>query len=216
MKIKKLFIFVIFLANCNSLVELRKQEFTTPVKPEDIKTGCYRQVGVFEAIYKIEREIVYEPETSVIETIPARKETIEEQILERDPYTSCSYNGDIVFCQEYPATFKTVKIEIDYPAYVKTIQTSAVKKIINKPVLVQTERPDIRKVVCPHDATPERIKKLQSRLKRLKIDPGPTDGKLYESTMKAIKNYEIQKGFKEEEQSGADYIMQKTFDILSK
>lgn len=216
--IKSLFvsIFVLLFANCNSLVELRKQEFTAPVKPDEIKSGCYRQVGTIKAVYTTKTETVLVPSTSIVETVPAHKEVQEEKVLEREAYTSCSYNGDIVFCKQNPAAYKTIKIEIEYPAHVKTIQTSEVQKIISKPILVQPEKPDIRKIVCPEEVTSARVKRIQENLKNAGNDPGSMDGKLYKTTMKAIRDYEIKKGFKEEEQSGEDFIMQRTFDILSK
>jgi hypothetical protein len=220
MKTKSLFIFILtlvwFVTSCNSTVSLRRQEFTTPVKPEEIVTGCYRQVGVIPAIYKTKTDTMHEAASTITEAVPARKETVEEKILERDAYMSCSYNGDIVFCQQIPAAYRVLNIEIEYPAHVRTVQTSEVRKIITKPILVEQERPDIRQVVCPDDATPERIKKLQENLTKFRYNPGPTDGVLYKTTMKAIRDYEIKKGFKAEEQSGEDFIMQKTFTILSR
>lgn len=143
-------------------------------------------------------------------------EAFQEEDLERPAYNSCSYNGDILFCKEIPPAYKDITVVIEHPAYNKTISTPEVRKTILRPTLVEPERPDIRNILCPDLATPSLIQKMQLNLKRAGFDPGADNGILYRSTMNAIRDYEIKNGFKPDERSSDDFIMQNTVNILGK
>ncbi|HMV45243.1 MAG TPA: peptidoglycan-binding domain-containing protein [Leptospiraceae bacterium] len=207
---------IIFILNCNSIVQLRNQKTTASINPEDVSPGCYRQVGMTPPVYKETTTTEVEKGSSKTETIEGKKETINEKVLERPAYNSCSYNGDILFCKEVPAVYKNVTMTVEYPSYTKTIIIPDVQKTISKPVLVSPEKPDVRNVLCPEKATPTLIKRFQVNLKSAGFDPGAEDGQLHTSTMNAIRQYEIKNGFEVAERSGEDYIMQKTADILGK
>lgn len=206
----------VFVLNCNSVVELRNQKTSAAVRPEEVNPGCYRQVGTLQPVYKNVPTTEVEPGGSVTENIPAKKDSFTEKIMERPAYKSCSYNGDILFCKEIPPSYKDITVVIDYPAYNKTITTPEVRKTILRPTLVEPERPDIRNILCPDLATVPLIRKMQNSLKRAGFDPGADNGILYRSTMNAIREYEIKNGFKPEERSGDDFIMQNTVNTLSK
>lgn len=203
------FVSLLFLVSCASIVELRDQKLTSSVKPEEVRPGCYRQVGIKPAVFRAEPEVIVEKPTTLTEEIPAKRETIQEEILEKEAHTSCSYNGDIVYCKEVPAKYRTVDVEIEYPAYTKV--TTVPGRIIRKPVLLEGEKPDIREVICPEKATPVVIKRIQLTLKRAGLDPGGDDGRLYKKTMDAIHDYEKRKGL---DVSGDDFIYMKTIKAM--
>lgn len=213
MKTIPILLMIVFIINCNSLIELRssKHQF-----PHDVKAGCYRQVGMLKAVYKDVATTEVKPSFAETEMVPASKDTKKEKIVEQEGYNSCSYNGDILFCKEVPTKYKEVTVYIEHPAYTKTIQTPEIQVSTIRPTVVEPEKPDIRSVLCPEYATSSLIRKMQESLKNAGFDPGDMDGKLYKSTMNAIKEYEIRKGFKVEERSGDDFIMQNTVNILTK
>ena len=204
----------LFIWNCNSIVQLRNSKTETAVRPEEVRPGCYRQVGMLPAVYNNVTMTEVQPGYSETEEVPASQEKKVEKILERPAFNSCSYNGDILFCKEVPAVYKDVTVIIDYPAYKKTIVTPEVKKTVLRPTLVSQERADIRNILCPDKATVSLIQKIQANLRKAGYDPGADDGLLHISTMNAIREYERRNGFKQEERSGEDFIMQSTVNIL--
>lgn len=209
-----LLLIILIISNCNSVVQLRNSKTTAAINPEDVSPGCYRQVGMTPAVYKDTTTTEVEKGGSTTETIQGKKETTTEKILERPAYNSCSYNGDILFCKEIPAAYKDVTTTVEFPSYQKTIIIPDVRKTITKPTMVSPEKPDVRNILCPEKATPTLIKRFQANLKSAGFDPGADDGQLHVSTMNAIRQYEIKKGFEVSERSGEDFIMQKTADIL--
>lgn len=217
MKHKSLFIIIIifFFTNCRSFVSLRDQALTSNVKAEEVKPGCYRQIGTISAVFKPHQEIVVEPASFTTEEVPARKETIVEKVIDKEGYNSCNYNGDIVYCREIPTTYKNITTEIEYPAYTKITQIPAINKVFIRPVLVEAEKPDIREVLCPAKATPVLIQRIQEYLKRSGFDPGETDGRLDKKTIRAIHRYEESLGLRGSDISGDDYIYIKTIKSIT-
>ena len=96
---------------------------------------------------------------------------------------------------EIPAEYKTIKVrKLVKPAEQKRIDIPAVVETVAKKVKVSDERMEWRSVLCETNMTPSIMTELQKALKAAGFDPGPIDGSIGAQTMRAVDDYQREKG----------------------
>ena len=96
---------------------------------------------------------------------------------------------------EIPAEYTTVKVrKLIKPADRKRIEIPAVVEKVSKQVKVSDERLEWRSVLCETNMTPRILTDLQNALKAAGYNPGPVDGQIGAQTMRAVDDYQRDKG----------------------
>ncbi len=124
--------------------------------------------------------------TICLRETPAKMATVEQRKVK----TAASISE-----VEIPAEYKTVKVnKLVKPAEQKRIDIPAVIETVAKKVKVADERMEWRSVLCETNMTPRIMTDLQKALKAAGFDPGPIDGSIGAQTMRAVDNFQRQKG----------------------
>lgn len=115
---------------------------------------------------------------------PAEYETITRQIVEVPAATEVA---------EVPARYETIEVQrLVSPANERRIEIPARTKTVTSQVQVAPSRLEWRKVLCEANMTPRIISSLQRALQREGFDPGPIDGVIGRTTMRAVERYQTE------------------------
>jgi len=115
---------------------------------------------------------------------PAEFETVTRQIVAKPAVTEIT---------EVPARYRTMEVaRLVAPANERRIEIPARTKTVTSQVQVAPSRLEWRKVLCEANMTPRIISSLQRALQREGFDPGPIDGVIGQTTMRAIERYQTE------------------------
>ena len=135
---------------------------------------------------------------------PAEFETVTTQVV-AEPATS--------EVSEVPARYRSVEVQrLVTPADERRIEIPARTKTVTSQVQVAPSRLEWRKVLCETNMTPGIITSLQRALKREGFDPGPIDGVVGRTTMRAVERYQTER---ELDRGGITYETLKELEVQS-
>ena len=157
------------------------------VEKLDNNTGEIMCLVEVPAEYKtIRRKVLETPASTRTEVVPAEYETIRRQQL---------VSESRVVTETVPAEYKTIrKQQIVTPA--RTVRTTipAEYETVETTVKVADGRMEWTLVLCEVNATREVIAELQRALAREGYKPGKIDGILGQNTLRAVRNYQVDRG----------------------
>ena len=142
---------------------------------------------VIPAEYRtVERRVVDTPATTRKIPVAAVTQTITRQVVDRP----ASFREEST-----PAVYRTVTRQvIDQPASSREIDVPAQYDTIRYSVKTADARTENRAILCETNATPTKIMEIQRALSAAGFNPGPINGSLRESTMRAVNGYQQSKG----------------------
>ena len=115
---------------------------------------------------------------------PAEYETVVRQVVETPASTSVA---------EVPARYRTIEVQrLVAPANERRIEIPARTRTVTSQVQVAPSRLEWRKVLCEANITPRIVSSLQRALQREGFDPGPIDGVIGQTTMRAIERFQTE------------------------
>lgn len=142
-----------------------------------------QEVITIPAEYRtVTRQVVDTPASTRDIEIPAQYETVQRQVVDK-PATV----REEVVAAEYDSISYQV---VDTPPSVKEIAVAAEYETLTYKVKVSEPSTQRREILCETNATPDKIREIQSALKNAGYDPGPIDGVIRSQTMKAVNAYQ--------------------------
>jgi Putative peptidoglycan binding domain len=175
-----------------------------------VKTAASTQEVVIPAVYKTVTRQVVDQEAStreiavpaqyatvsrkVVDTapsareipVPAKMQTLAHQVVDREA---------AIREEAVPAVYKTVTRQlVDQPAGTREVDVPAVYQSLSRQVKVADASTEWRSILCEVNATPTKIREIQTALKAAGYNPGQLDGVVHTSTMRAVNDYQAAKG----------------------
>ncbi|MDR1728602.1 MAG: peptidoglycan-binding protein [Acidobacteriota bacterium] len=145
-----------------------------------------REVAVPAVTRSVERRVVDVPATTRQIPVPAQTERIERRVIDKP----ATFREEVV-----PAEYKTIeRMVVDTPASTREVVVPAQYETISYQVKVADAEVVRRAVLCETNATPAKIREIQTALRAAGFDPGAIDGTLRAATMSAVRRYQQAKG----------------------
>lgn len=130
----------------------------------------------------VTRERVKTPATTRERQIEAVTRKVQRQVL-KTPATTREV--------EVPAEYQTVKVQrVITPARQQTVEVPAEYDTVQRTVLASPAHEEWRQVLCAANATPDNVRALQDALRTAGYDPGPSNGRIDASTLRALRDYQ--------------------------
>lgn len=121
-----------------------------------------------------------------LKEIPAKYKTFQKRVV-KSPAT--------IEKKTIPAVYKTIKVnKLISKAAEKRTKVPAEYKTVSKRLKVGDERLEWRQVLCETNMNKSIIAQLQKSLKNAGFNPGPADGILGRGTLRAVDNYQLDRG----------------------
>lgn len=160
---------------------------TGPIQRIDDTTGEIMCLVEVPATYKtIKKRILKTPATTKTKEFPAKYETVKKRVIDQPATTKTV---------AIPEKYGTVKVvELAEPAQEKRIPVPAKYAEVKHTELVADGKMQWREILCETNTTPQRVAKIQTALKSAGFDPGPIDGDVGASTMRAVNAFQQSKG----------------------
>jgi hypothetical protein len=134
----------------------------------------------------VTRRVEATPATTKTITIPAVSKTITKTVVDTPAST---YEVAV------PAVYKTVKVTKEVtPPQESVVAIPAEYSKVAQTKTISEGSHEWRSILCETNATPATIKSLQSALDKAGYNPGPIDGIVRTSTMRAVNAYQKAKG----------------------
>lgn len=164
---------------------------TGPIQRIDDTTGEIMCLVEIPATYKtITKQVLKTPATTRERTTPARYETVTKRVVDQPATTKTI---------DIPAQYKTITVvEQTKPAEQRRIPIPAKYTTVSSQKLVKSGEMQWREILCETNTTPDRIVKIQTALMKAGFNPGPIDGTLGSSTMRAVNAFQRSKGLPED------------------
>jgi len=158
-----------------------------PMERLDNATGEIMCLVEIPAKYRtVTKTVMVKPPATVEVKIPAEYKTVRRQVMVTPPTTKTV---------EIPAEYSTVKVrKLATPPSEKRIPIAAEYQTVSKVEKATDGRMEWRQILCETNLTGSTIKDIQHALKRAGFDPGNTDGVFGRHTMRAVREYQQQKG----------------------
>ena len=140
-----------------------------------------------DAEYKtVARQVVDTPAATRKIPVPAVYETVSRRVVANP----ASFREEVI-----PAQYKTFSHRvIDTPPSTREIDVPAQYTTLSRQVKVSDARTERREILCETNATPSKIREIQSALRKAGYNPGPIDGVMRQQTMSAVNAYQQSKG----------------------
>lgn len=154
-----------------------------PIQKIDEATGEIMCLVDVPATYKTitKRILKSGPTTSEVE-VPAVYNTVEKQVIDR-PATTRSI--------QIPAKYKTIKVtKLAQPEQTRTIPIPAEYATVTKKVLISDGHMEWRSILCETNMTRNKISEIQRALMKKGFNPGPIDGVIGSSTIRAVNQFQ--------------------------
>lgn len=160
---------------------------TGPIQRVDNATGEIMCLVDVPATYKtISKQVLKTPATTRSRTIDAQYKVVKKRVVSQ------------------PATTRTIDIPAKYSnvTVVEEVQAASERRIpipatyttVSTQKLVREGEMQWREILCDTNTTPQRISSIQSALKTAGFNPGPIDGNLGVSTMRAVNAFQRSEG----------------------
>ncbi len=145
-----------------------------------------REIVIPAEFRSVERRVVDTPATTRKIPVAAVSQTITRQVVDKP----ASFREEST-----PAVYRTVTRQvIDQAASSREIDVPAQYDTIRYQVKTADARTENRAILCETNATPSKIMEIQRALSAAGYNPGPINGSLRESTMRAVNGYQTSKG----------------------
>lgn len=163
------------------------QKGTGPIQRIDETTGEIMCLVQVPATYKtVKKRILKKPASTRVTEIPAVYNTINKRVT-ATPATTRKV--------AIPAEYKTVTVTNEAsPPKERRIKVPAKYATVTKRKLVKDGMMDWREILCETNMTTSRISAIQTALKKAGHNPGPIDGVIGASTIKAVNTFQRAKG----------------------
>ncbi len=170
----------------------RTEEVTIPAVFQTVsrqvidKPATQREIVIPAEFRTVERRVVDTPAGVRKIPVAAVSQTIQRRVVD----TPASMREETI-----PAVFRTVTRQvIDQPASSRAVDVPAQYETISYQVKTADARIENRAILCETNATPAKIMEIQRALSAAGYNPGPVNGVLRESTMRAVNGYQQSKG----------------------
>ncbi len=200
---------------------ITKRVLKTPASTKVIEIPAqYKTVKVRKLVSAPQEKRIEIP--AKYKTITKRVQVSEDEFVWHEIHNkeldASSRTGSQICLQKRPAVYKTVtRRVVKTPAATKTVEIPAqykvvkVRKLVSAPqekrieipakyttitkrIKISDQRVEWRSVLCQTNMKPEIITRLQRALKAAGFDPGPIDGVVGAATLRAVGNYQREKG----------------------
>ncbi len=150
------------------------------------QAATQREIVIPAEYRTVERRVVDTPATTRKIPVAAVMQTITRQVVDKP----ASFREEST-----PAVYRTVSRQvIDQPASSRETDVPAQYDTIRYQVKTADARTENRAILCETNATPTKIMEIQRALSAAGFNPGPVNGSLRESTMRAVNGYQQSKG----------------------
>jgi Putative peptidoglycan binding domain len=170
----------------------RTEEITIPAVFQTVtrqvidKSATQREIVIPAEYRTVERRVVDTPAGVRKIPVAAVSQTVQRRVVD----TPASMREETI-----PAVYRTVTRQvIDQPASSRAIDVPAQYETISYQVKTADARIENRAILCETNATPAKIMEIQRALSAAGFNPGPVNGVLRESTMRAVNGYQQSKG----------------------
>ena len=141
-----------------------------------------REIAIPAVFKTVERKVVDTPATTKQIPIPAVTEMVKRRVID----VPASVREEVI-----PAVYKTATRQVvDTPATTRMIDVPAQYETLSQQVKVADATTQRRAILCETNATPNKIKEIQTALKAAGFNPGPVNGVLRAATMTAVNQYQ--------------------------
>ncbi len=141
-----------------------------------------REISIPAEYKTVTRQVVDTPASTRKITIPAETKQVTRQVIDQP----ASVREEIV-----PAVYKTVTRQvIDQPATTREIEVPAQYETITRQVKVSDATVERRSVLCESNATPAKIREIQSALKEAGFYSGRLDGQISKALMESVTRFQ--------------------------
>lgn len=160
---------------------------TRTVVREVIDQPATSREVVEPAIFKtVSREVVDQPATTRRIPVPEVSQKVSRRVVDQP----ASFREE-----EVSAVYKTVTRQVvDQIASTRAIAVPAQYDTVSYQVKLSDARTEQRAILCETNATPAKIREIQSALSKAGFNPGPLNGVLRAQTMQAVNRYQQAKG----------------------
>lgn len=160
---------------------------TRAVTREVVDQPASSREVVEPAVYKtVTREVLDQAASTRRIAVPEVREKVSRRVVDQ----AATFREE-----EIPAVYKTVTRQVvDQAASTRTIDVPAQYDTISYKVKVADGRTEQRAILCETNATPAKIREIQVALGKAGFNPGPLDGVLRASTMRAVNRYQQARG----------------------
>ncbi len=170
----------------------RTEEITIPAVFQTVtrqvidKSATQREIVIPAEYRTVERRVVDTPAGVRKIPVAAVSQTVQRRVID----TPASMREETI-----PAVFQTVSRQvIDQPASSRAVDVPAQYETISYQVKTADARIENRAILCETNATPAKIMEIQRALSTAGFNPGPINGVLRETTMRAVNGYQQSKG----------------------
>lgn len=141
-----------------------------------------REIAIPAITKTVERRVVDVPATTKQVPVPAVTEVIKRRVIDTPASTR-----DVVT----PAVYRTATRQVvDVAATTREIAVPAQYETLTRQEKVADASTQKRAILCETNATPAKIKEIQTALKAAGYNPGPINGVLRAATMTAVNQYQ--------------------------
>lgn len=160
---------------------------TGPIQRIDESTGEIMCLVEVPATYKtITKRVLKTPATTRTRELPAEYRTVTKRVVDQEATTKTI---------EIPAKYSTVTVTEEVtPAQERRIAIPAKYTTVTKRELVKDGHMAWREILCETNMTRSKIMDVQRALKSAGYNPGPIDGGMGPSTIKAVNAFQRAKG----------------------
>jgi hypothetical protein len=150
------------------------------------QAATQREIVIPAEYRTVERRVVDTPATTRKIPVAAVTQTVTRRVVD----VPASTREETI-----PAVYRTVTRQVlDQAASSRAIDVPAQYDTISYQVKVADARTENRAILCETNATPSKIMEIQRALSAAGFNPGPVNGVLRESTMRAVNGYQQSKG----------------------
>ena len=163
------------------------QKGTGPIQRINESTGEIMCLVEVPATYKtISKQVLKSPASTRTREIPAEYRTVTKRVVANEATTRTI---------EIPAKYSNVTVTEEItPAQERRIAIPEKYTTVSSRELVTEGKMDWREIMCETNTTPGRIMEIQKALKSAGFNPGPIDGGMGPSTIKAVNAFQRSKG----------------------
>lgn len=159
------------------------------------------------------KQVIDQPARTETITIPAEYRTVQRVVVDKpgdirevpveavyETVTRTVVDKAASYREEkIPAVYETLSRRvIDKQGSTREINVPAVYETLSYRVKVSDASTERRQILCETNATAEKIREIQTALKKAGFDPGRIDGNLRGQTMRAVNSYQRAKGLPED------------------
>ena len=172
---------------------------TGPIQRIDSSTGEIMCLVEVPATYRtISKQVLKTPASTRTRDIPAVYKTVKKRVVDTPATTKTV---------EIPAKYGTVTVTEEVtPASTRRIPIPAKYTNVTHTEIATEGQMAWREILCETNTTPQRVRQIQSALSKAGFNPGPADGNIGPSTIRAVNAFQRSKGLPVEKYLTVDTV----------